>query len=419
VVIVGAGFGGLVAAKTLANAPVDVTVIDRQNYHLFQPLLYQVATAGLSPSEIAWPVRRILRDQPNTRVILGEVTGVDPLRQTVMLDEESVPYDFLILATGVRHAYFGHDDWEPYAPGLKELDDATRMRRRILMAFERAELEADERERKRLLTFAIVGGGPTGVEMAGAMVELARKALAADFRHIDPRSARIVLIEAGPRLLATFHESLSRFARKSLEHLGVEIRLNQRVTGCDAQGVTVDQERLPAATVIWAAGVAASPAAKWLEVEHDSAGRVVVGPDLSVPGLANVFVIGDTALVKDKSGQPIPGMAPGAKQEGRYVAKLIAARIAGKPKPAPFRYRHWGSLATIGRRSAVIDFGIFRVKGALAWWLWGFAHIYFLISMRNRLTVAIQWLWSYLTFERGARLITGTENVKAKGQSRN
>ncbi|MDQ3565626.1 MAG: NAD(P)/FAD-dependent oxidoreductase [Pseudomonadota bacterium] len=409
VVIVGAGFGGLAAAKALADAPLAVTVVDRQNYHLFQPLLYQVATAALSPGDIAWPIRRLLRRQPNARVLLGEVTAVDAARKVLHLGERSLPYDYLVLSTGVRHDYFGHGDWEPFAPGLKHLDDATAIRRRILSAFEQAEMETDERERKRLLTFVIVGAGPTGVELAGAIAELARKALSADFRHIDPRSARILLIEAGPRVLAAFPKALSQFALTSLGRLGVEVLLGQPMTACDAGGVSLGDSPIPAATILWAAGVAAAPAAQWLGAEHDRAGRVIVKSDLSVPGLPNVFVIGDAALVLDPQGRPVPGIAPAAKQAGVYVARLIEARIAGQPAPPAFRYRNRGNLATVGRQSAVIDFGWLRLKGNLAWWIWGLAHIYFLISLRNRLLVALQWLWSYLTFERGTRLITGSD----------
>ncbi|MGH8585854.1 MAG: NAD(P)/FAD-dependent oxidoreductase [Gammaproteobacteria bacterium] len=409
VVIVGAGFAGMWAARALARAPVEITVIDRRNYHLFQPLLYQVATAALSPGDIAWPIRRMLRRQRDTRVLLGEITGVDMQRRAVSLGDQSIPYDYLILATGVRHDYFGHDDWEASAPGLKELDDATRIRRRILLAFERAECGSDPSAQRRLLTFVIVGGGPTGVELAGAIAELARRALAADFRHIDPKSARILLCEAGERVLPAFPEALSRYAGRALARLGVEVKLKSPVTDCGPWGVTVGTERVEAATVLWAAGVAASPVARWLGIEADRLGRVPVAPDLSVPGLPEVFVAGDVALVSDATGRPLPGVAPAAKQAGAYVARVIAARVAGRPAPPPFRYRDFGNLATIGRRAAVIDFGWLRIKGGIAWWIWGIAHIYFLIGMRNRLIVSLQWLWAYLTFDRGARLITGGE----------
>jgi NADH dehydrogenase len=410
VVIVGAGFGGLAAAKALARAPVDITVIDRRNYHLFQPLLYQVATAALSPAEIAWPIRSILRDQKNTRVLLGRVTGVDIAGRAVLIGERRVPYDYLVLATGARHAYFGHDDWETFAPGLKKIDDATEIRRRILLAFERAEMAEDARERERLLTFVIVGGGPTGVELAGTLAELASRALAEDFRHIDSRETRVLLAEAGPRLLPSFPEHLSAVAQRALARLGVETRLGHPVTAVDAGGVEIDGKRIAAATVLWAAGVAASPAGKWLGAERDKAGRIKVAPDLTVPGHPEIFAVGDTALALGRDGAPLPGVAPVAKQQGSYVARVIRARLAGRPAPAPFRYFNVGNLATVGRRAAVIDFGVVRLSGWLAWWLWGLVHIYFLIGMRNRLIVAIHWLWSYITFQRGARLITGADS---------
>jgi NADH dehydrogenase len=419
VVIVGAGFGGLTAAKRLAKAAVEVTLIDRENHHLFQPLLYQVATASLSPAEIAWPIRGLLRRQRNTRVLLGEVTGVDRERHVVNMGGREIPYDFLVLATGATHAYFGNDGWVVHAPGLKSIDDATEIRCRLLLAFERAEMENDPKERQRLLTIVIVGGGPTGVEMAGAITELARKALAVDFRNIDPKHARVLLIEAGPRLLPTFPEDLSRYAGRALRRLGVEVWFGRAITGCDAAGVTLSEERLPAGTVIWAAGVAASPAAAWLGVEADRAGRVKVGARLTPPGSDDVFVIGDTALALDANGKPLPGLAPVAKQQGVYVTEVIKARLAGKTDAPPFRYRDRGKLATIGRRAAIIAFGRLRLTGWLAWWIWGIAHIYFLISLRNRLIVATQWLWSYVTFERGARLITGMNpNPKRDGRGR-
>lgn len=409
VVIVGAGFGGLSAAEALASAPVDVTLIDRCNYHLFQPLLYQVATAGLSPADIAWPIRRIVRRQSNTSVLLGEVTGIDIDAGIVRMGDDAVPYDYLILATGAQHAYFGNDAWEPFAPGLKKIEDATDIRRRILMAFERAEAEPDPAERDRLLTFVIVGAGPTGVELAGAIAELSRRALAKDFRNIDPRQTRILLVEAGPRVLPSFPESLSKFAQRSLEKLGVEVMLGEPITDCDAEGVAIDGLRIGARTVLWAAGVAASPAGQWLGAETDRAGRVIVTPELGVPGHFGTFVIGDTAAVNDTAGRPLPGIAPVAKQQGKYVARNIRRHVAGSTLIPNFNYRHPGSLATIGRSAAVIDFGWLRLKGFVAWWIWGVAHVYFLIGMRNRLLVAIQWLWSYLLFDRGARLITGKD----------
>ncbi|WP_395711916.1 NAD(P)/FAD-dependent oxidoreductase [Reyranella sp.] len=408
IVIVGAGFGGLSAAVGLAGADADVTVIDRRNYHLFQPLLYQVATAGLSPAQIASPIRAILRRAANARVVLGQVSGIDKERRVVKVDgRPDVAYDHLIIGTGARHAYFGHDDWEAVAPGLKTIDDATGIRRRILTAFEHAEAAEQPDTRRRFLTFVVIGGGPTGVEMAGAIAELAHAALRHDFRSIDPREARIVLVEAGPRPLASFPEPLSKAAHESLARLHVEMRLGKPVTQCDERGVTIGEQRLEAATIIWAAGVAASPAARWLGVDSDRIGRVVVGPDLSLPGHPEIFVIGDTAHVTDANGQPLPGLAPVAKQQGAHVARLLRARIAGHTAPPPFRYRNYGTMATIGRRSAVADFGWVHFDGTIAWLLWGAVHISFLIGFRNRLIVILDWLWSYVTFQSGARLITG------------
>ena len=408
VIIVGAGFGGLTVAKNLAKTPVDVTLIDRENHHLFQPLLYQVATAGLSPADIAWPIRRLVRRQKNTRVVLGEVTGVDTVRKRVLLGDRAIGYDILVLATGATHGYFGNDDWAAHAPGLKTIDDGTEIRRRLLLAFERAEMESDPERRRRLLTIVIVGGGPTGVEMAGAVAELARKALAADFRAIDPKQTHVMLVEAGPRVLAGYPEHLSRYAAEALARLGVDVQLGRLVTSCDVNGVVLGEDHVMAATVIWAAGVKASPAGAWLGVEGDRAGRVLVGLDLKPLNTHDIFVIGDTALAHDANDAPLPGNAPVAKQQGAYVANTIKARVAGKGAPPPFRYRDRGLLATIGRKAAVIAFGRLHLKGRLAWWIWGLAHIYFLISLRNRLIVATQWLWSYVIFERGARLITGT-----------
>ncbi len=405
VVIIGAGFGGLSAAKRLARAPFDVTIVDRHNYHLFQPLLYQVATAALSPGDIASPIRGILQRQKNANVILAKVSAVDTARKDVIAEGRRIPYDYLIVATGAEHAYFGHD-WSSFAPGLKTIDDATYLRRRILLAFERAETEPDADERRRLLNFVVVGGGPTGVEMAGAIAELAKRALASDFRAIDPRSARIILIEAAPRLLTPFDPSLSEAARRSLEQLGVEVRLGVGVTDCDGSGVLLGAERLETRTIIWAAGVKASPAAEWLGAGSDRAGRVKVQTDLSVPGHPDVFVIGDVAAASGSDGEPLPGIAPVAKQQGSYVADLLMARVAGKTLPA-FRYRDFGALATIGRKRAVAQIGAFKVSGFPAWLLWSLAHIYFLIGFRNRLVVAMNWGWNYLTFQRGTRLITG------------
>lgn len=413
VVIVGAGFGGLSAARGLARVAVDITVVDRRNFHLFQPLLYQVATAALNPSDIAWPTRNLLGPQPNARVLLGEVVGVDSVERRVCLaDGRLLPYDWLILATGATHTYFGRDDWATVAPGLKRIDDATLIRRRILMAFERAEnllLDGGSIERcQELMTFAVVGAGPTGVELVGAIAELAKKALACDFRGIDPRSARVVLVEGGNRVLPAFPPKLSDFAQRALERMGVEVLLNRKVTDCTAEGLIFDQEKLPAAVVLWAAGVAASPAARWLEVPADRAGRVFVAPDLSVPGHERVYVVGDTASLQ-QDGQPVPGVAPAAKQGGAYVAKQIRAVLAGRPSSTPFRYKNFGNLATIGRNAAVIHYGRLQIGGALAWWVWGFAHVFFLIGARNRVLVAIQWLYSYFTFSRGARLIVGSD----------
>jgi NADH dehydrogenase len=405
-VIVGAGFGGLETVHRLRGAPVRITIIDRRNHHLFQPLLYQVATASLATSEIAWPIRHLLRNRPDVTTLLASVTGVDKDARQVLLDDGStVPYDTLVLATGARHAYFGHDDWEPFAPGLKTLEDATTIRRRILVAFEKAERETDEQRRAALLTFVIIGAGPTGVELAGTIAELARSTLPRDFRNIDTRQARVILIEAGERVLAGFDKDLSDYARKSLERLGVEVELGLPVSGCTAEGVVYGDKKLAAATVIWAAGVQASPAAQWLGVTADRAGRVVVEPDLTIPGHPEIFVIGDTAAVRDPEGKPVPGIAPAAKQQGRYVADTIRARLRGE-RTAPFRYKHAGSLATIGKRLAVINFGWIKLRGAFAWWIWGLAHIYFLIGVRNRLSVALNWLWIYTRDQRSSRLIT-------------
>jgi NADH dehydrogenase len=406
IVIIGAGFGGLSTATALARAPVQVTVIDERNYHLFQPLLYQVATASLSPADIAAPIRGILSRQANAHVLLGHVVGIDPARRTVLLRHREVRYDHLVIATGARHAYFGHDEWAAVAPGLKNIDDATSLRRKILVAFERAEQETDAAERTRLMTFVIVGGGATGVEMAGAIAELAKVALARDFRAIDTTMTRIILIEAGPRVLPSFPEKLSAVAQRSLEKLGVEVRLGHAVTNCDADGVSVGEERIGCRTIIWAAGVMASPAAQWLGAEQDRAGRVIVAGDLSVPGHPEIFVIGDTALVHDAKGAPLPGVAPVAKQEGHYVARVLVARIAGARAPRPFHYRNFGNLATVGRGFAIVDFGAIKLTGHFAWFIWSIAHIYFLIGFRNRAIVAMDWLWSYVTFQRGARLIT-------------
>ena len=407
VVVIGAGFGGLACARALRQAKVRVTLIDRHNYHLFQPLLYQVATAGLSPGDIAAPVRGLFRDYFNTRVLLGSVTGVDTRNRKVLLGASSEPYDYLVLATGASHNYFGRDEWAPYAPGLKRVEDATEVRRRMLMAFERAEACDNAGERASLLTFLIVGGGPTGVELAGAIAELARFGMEKDFRRFDPASARVILVQAAPRLLPAFPESLSAAAQRALQKLGVEVLVESRVEKIDDAGVTVSGQRIAARTVLWAAGVIASPAAKWLGVEADNAGRVKVGAHLSVPGVPEVYALGDTAASIAWRGQPVPGLAPAAKQGGAYVAQVIKARVSGRKAPAPFRYRHLGSLATIGRKSAVADFGMLRLKGAIAWWLWGLVHIGLLVGVRNRVSVMFDWFWAYLTYRSGTRLITG------------
>lgn len=410
VVIVGAGFGGLRAARGLRNAPVDVTVIDRNNHHLFQPLLYQVATAGLSPADICAPIRGILKRQANTSVILREVTGVDLPEQRVLMHDKVVPYDYLILATGARHSYFGHDGWEPFAPGLKSITDATMLRRNILLAFEAAEIETDPDKLRSFLTFVLVGAGPTGVEMAGAIAELAHKALTSDFRHIDPASARIILVEAGPRILATFPERLARKAQKELNHLGVEVRTGAAVAEIDADGVVIAGQHLAAQTVIWTAGVAASLAGQWLGAETDRAGRVKVLPDLTIPSHPNVFVIGDTASLA-QNGKPLPGLAQVAMQEGTYAASVITQRLKDahtgtSSAAAPFHYRDKGNLATVGRSFGIVDLKRIQFTGFIAWVIWLAVHIFFLIGYRNRFLVMFQWAWAYFTFQRGARLIT-------------
>jgi NADH dehydrogenase len=407
VVVVGAGFGGLETVRRLAGAPVRITVVDRRNHHLFQPLLYQVATASLATSEIAWPIRYLLRGRPEVTTLLATVVGVDPATRRVRLEDgSSLSYDTLVLATGARHAYFGHDDWEPFAPGLKTLEDTTTIRRRILLAFEKAERVVDPKRQRALLTFVIIGAGPTGVELAGTIAELARTTLPGDFRTIDTRKARVVLIEAGARVLAGFAEDLSAYAQRSLEALGVEVELGQPVSECSAAGVVYGGKQLAAATVIWAAGVQASPAAEWLAAPTDRVGRLIVEPTLTVPGHPDLFAIGDTVTVAGPDGKPVPGIAPAAKQQGRYVADAIKERLRGGPLPPAFVYSHAGSLATIGKRLAVIDFGRVKLRGALAWWIWGLAHIYFLIGVRNRLSVALSWLWIHTRDQRSSRLIT-------------
>ena len=413
VVIVGAGFGGLAAAKALKRVAADVFVVDRQNHHCFQPLLYQVATAALSPADVAWPTRHILRDQQNATVLMEEVTAIDVGQKRLHAKFADLTYDYLVIATGATHAYFGRDEWAAYAPGLKRIEDATRIRRSILIAFERAELSADSVERRRLLTFVIVGGGATGVEMAGAIAEVARQTLAADFRHIDPRTARIVLIEAGPRLLPAFSPEQSDYVRTALTHAGVEVKTDMSVTNCDAGGVDTDAGRIDAATIIWAAGVTASPAARWLGSDTDRAGRVKVNPDLSLPGHPDIFVIGDTAAVTAPDGSPVPGIASAAKQMGKYVGKTIAARVSGRTAPGPFHYMHLGELATIGRRSAVVKLGRLQLKGFIGWLFWAAVHIYFLIGFANRLFVMLQWGITFLTKRRQVRVFPGQERSRA------
>jgi len=412
VVVVGGGFGGLQLANDLKGAPVRITLIDRRNHHLFQPLLYQVATTLLATSEIAWPIRSFFRDRPEVTTLLAEVVGVDSEAHQVQLrGGQTIAYDTLVLATGATHAYFGHDEWEPVAPGLKTLEDATTIRRRVLLAFEQAELETDPAVREALLTFVIVGAGPTGVELAGIISELARTTLPKEFRNIDTRKAKIILVEAGPRVLAAFAEDLSAYALKALEALGVDVRFGKPVTLCSAEGVTIGDSFVPCRTIVWAAGVEASPAAKWLDIPADRAGRAVVDKDLRAPGKEDVFIIGDTASVLREDGSPVPGIAPAAKQQGDYVAKVIKAKLAGRPAPGPFRYRNQGSLATIGKSAAIIDFGWIKLRGWIAWWVWGLAHIYFLIGTRWRIAVAWSWLWIYISRQHSARLITQKETM--------
>lgn len=407
IIIVGAGFGGMQLAQKLKNAKVQITLIDKQNYHLFQPLLYQTATALLSPSEIAWPIRYLTRKRPDITTLLAKVTDVDKdKRQVIFENGDVMDYDTLILATGARHAYFGNDEWAQYAPGLKVLDDATGIRQKILLAFEKAEREPDAEERAALLTFAIIGGGPTGVELAGTIAELAHFTLAGEFRTFDVRDTRVMLIEAADRVLPLFREKLSVYAHEALLKLGVEVELGTPVTQCNEDGVIYGAKELKTRTILWAAGVQASNAATWLNTKADRVNRVLVEKDLSVTGHPEIFVIGDTAAVFDAKGKPVPGVAPAAKQQGKYVAKIIKARLNDKEISKPFKYQHFGDLATIGKRAAVFDLGWMTLKGSLAWLLWGVAHIYFLIGVRNRITVVMSWLWIYFNCDRGARLIT-------------
>jgi NADH:ubiquinone reductase (H+-translocating) len=404
VVIVGAGFGGLEAAKALRTAPVQVAVIDRWNHHLFQPMLYQVATAGLSIEDISAPIRGIFSRQANVSVILAEVTGVDTQKQLVLTTEHAVPYDYLILATGASSNYFGHGEWKRLAPGLKSLQDAMVLRHNILCAFEAAENESDPEKRQALLTFVLVGGGSTGVELAGAIAELAHRALTCDFRRIDPASTRIILVEGEPRIIPTFPVSLTHKARKKLEQFGVEVRTGVHVTEVAADGVKIGDEYIAAKNVIWTAGVTASPAGKWLGAEVDRHGRVKVEQDLTIPGHPNIFVIGDTACVLQKR-KPLPGLSPVAMQEGRYVAQVIADRVAEKAQRRPFRYVDKGTLATVGRSFAVVDIGPLHFTGFFAWLIWIVVHIFYLIGFRNRLIVLLQYAWAYFTFQPGARII--------------
>ena len=406
VVIIGAGFGGLEAARRLGHQAVDVTVIDRSNHHVFQPLLYQVAGAALDISQIAWPIRHVLHRFKNVTTLMAEVNGVDAAGKTVQLtDGTCIPYDSLVIATGSTHAYFGHDEWAQFAPGLKTLGDALSIRQHLLTVFEQAEREPDPLKRQQLQTFVVIGAGATGVELACTIAELARQEMPGDFRHLDTRQARVIVVEAAPRVLANFPESLASYVQQTMEQLGVTVLLNCPVTECHADGVVCKDRRIDAGAVFWAAGVRASPAAQWLNVPADKAGRVKVQRDLTVPAQPDVFVIGDTALVEQENGKPVPGLAPAAKQQGRYVAEVIKARLHTRPAPGPFRYRNYGNLSTVGKSTAVVDFGRVKLRGRSAWEIWALAHIYFLIGVRNRLMVALNWLWLYMKGERAARII--------------
>jgi NADH dehydrogenase FAD-containing subunit len=407
VVVVGGGFGGIAAVRALRSIACRITLIDRRNHYLFQPLLYQVATAALSPADIAIPIRSILRDQRNVAVRLAEVIGVDSAAREVLLPEERIPFDYLIVATGAQHSYFGRDEWAAHAPGLKSIEDATAMRSRMLLAFEQAESEENPAKREAWLTFVVVGGGPTGVELAGALAELARTGLDQEYRAIDPATTRVILVQSAPRVLPAFSTVLSAHAERSLRELGVEVRTNAKVTHIDQQGVEIDGGRIAARTTFWAAGVAASPAAKWLSQDGDKSGRILVDDNLAVPGCPGVFAVGDTAASNGWAGGGVPGLAPAAKQQGRYAATMIRAAIKGHGVPDAFRYRHYGNLATIGRLAAVVELRSFRLWGAPAWWLWGLAHVLLLAGGRNRVAVVMNWLWAYLTYRRGTRLITG------------
>jgi len=410
IVVVGAGFGGLHAARCLARLPVRITLVDRKNHHTFQPLLYQVATAGLSPGEIAAPIRWIVRGHRNIEVLLGEVQDFDLKRRLVKLPDLELPYDYLIVAAGANHAYFGHDEWEPLAPGLKTIEDALEIRRRVLLAFELAERQAASGNGQVQLNFSIVGGGPTGVELAGTLAEISRRVLANEFLSIDPKSTRIILLEGGPRVLPSYPEDLSRSAEEQLRRLGVEVHTSALVTGVEPAAVRIGETRLPAAVTLWAAGVAASPLGRKLGAPVDRAGRVLVNNDLAIPGHPEVFVIGDLAALKDEAGKMLPGVAPVALQQGAATARNIERDLRGGPRQN-FHYLDKGSLATIGRAAAIAQFGKIHISGFVAWLSWLFVHIFFLIGFRNRIIVLIQWAWSYFTYERGARLITGDEQL--------
>lgn len=412
IVVIGAGFAGLTAVEALQDVEADITLLDKRNYHLFQPLLYQVATADLSPADVAWPIRGIFSKQRNVAVRLAQVEDIDRDERTVLTDAGAFDYDYLIVASGAHHSYFGNDHWEAHAPGLKRIIDATEIRKRVLVAFERAEATDDAKEQERCLTFVIVGGGPTGVEMAGAIAELARFTLARDFRRIDPKQARVILVEAGPRLLTALPEELTDKAQASLEKLGVEVKTGTLVEDINADGVATADGFIRSACVIWGAGVSVPDVADWLKVETDRSGRIAVTDRLSLKDDGTIFVVGDAAKIKwntsnGDTDQFVPGIAPAAKQAGRHAAEEIQARIDGRPLPGAFSYKHAGNLATIGRHAAVIDFGWMKLSGFFAWWLWGIAHIYFLIGVRQPIFVALSWFWSYLTYARGARLITG------------
>ncbi|CAM3002115.1 TPA: DoxX family membrane protein [Legionella pneumophila] len=417
VVIIGAGFGGIACAKALRHMPVKITLIDRHNYHLFQPFLYQIATGSLSPADIAISIRSIFLEQFNAEILLGNVTGINKEERLVIADNFTIPYDYLVIATGATHSYFGKDSWAPYAPGLKTINDGTSVRSRIIKSFELAEIAESDEERKQFLNFVIVGAGPTGVELAGAIAELARFGIVKEFRHFDPASANIILVQAAPRILPTFSEQISQKAQRYLESMGVKVLVNSMVEQIDSDGVIINKERIYSKSVFWAAGVAASPASKWLQLEADPAGRVKVNDDLTVAGYSNIFVIGDTAASNAWNGKPVPGIAPAAKQGGAYVAKVISKRIYNNnSRYKPFKYIHYGSLATVGRKAAVAEFDRFKISGELAWWFWGGVHVFFLVGSRNRLSVILNWLWSYYTFRANNLLITD-DSLNKKNKS--